>query len=81
MAVSTAASLVSAVESGRAIVIDLRDEDEKHEGVYSGAVSVPWSTWTEVDGSEGTDNKPRQPPPSLLSLEGIEDKTRPIIMH
>ena len=79
MAVSTAASLLSAVESGCATIIDLRDEDEKHEGVCFGAVSVPWSTWTNVDDSEGVDNKLKRPPPSLFSL--VVDKTRPIIAH
>eukprot|EP00944_MAST-04C_sp_MAST-4C-sp1_P013664 g13664.t1 len=79
MAVSTAASLLSAVESGCATIIDLRDEDEKHEGACFGAISVPWSTWTKVDDSEGADNKLRRPPSSLLSLAA--DKNRPIIAH
>ena len=75
MTMSTAASLLSAVKSG-ATIIDLRDDDEKHEGVCFGASSVPWSNWKKVD-SENSENKLRLPPPSFP----VVDKTQLIITH
>ena len=63
MAVSTAASLLSVVESGCAIIIDLRDR-RKARGRLLWCHPVPWSTWAKVD-----DSKLRRPLSSLLSSQ------------
>jgi len=70
--VDSISELVTAKTMG-CTVVDLRDEDEKHEGVCEGSLAIPWSTWTatEVDGV-------KIPPPGC----GIpEDKEALVIVH
>jgi rhodanese-related sulfurtransferase len=55
-----------------AFVVDLRDADEKHEGICERAHAIPWSTW----GADGTDGGKVPPPGTLPS-----DKSTLLITH
>ena len=73
-AISDVALLAAHVAAGAA-VIDLRDEDEKYEGLCARALPVPWSTWTTADDGSGT----KRPPSGAIGVPA--DTAAPIITH
>jgi rhodanese-related sulfurtransferase len=69
--IDSIAELVAVADD--AFVIDLRDDDEKHEGMCKGSVGIPWSKWIDTD-EDGV-----KTPPDATALP--EDKETVIITH